>query len=42
MQFEGRTTNHRVIGKLFAWGIFFLIILYTIVTVLGLLNLDTP
>ncbi len=42
MQFEEITKSHSVIGKLVAWSIFFLIILYTIITVLGLLNLKTP
>jgi len=42
MQFEGVTPHTRDIGRIVAWSIFFLIIIYTIITVIGLINLESP
>lgn len=42
MPHEGFTTQHRTLGRVSAWGTFFLLIVYAVTTVLGLLSLKSP
>jgi hypothetical protein len=38
----GFTTQHRTLGRLAAWGVFFLLVVYAVTTVLGFLSLKSP
>jgi hypothetical protein len=42
MPHEGFTPQHRTLGRIAAWGTFFLLIVYAVTTVLGLLSLKSP
>lgn len=39
---KGFTSQHRVIGRAAAWAVFFLLVVYAVTTVLGLLSLKSP
>jgi len=42
MSCEGFTPQYRIIGKTAAWAVSFLLVVYTITTILGLLSLASP
>ncbi|MDJ0595960.1 MAG: hypothetical protein QNJ72_39260 [Pleurocapsa sp. MO_226.B13] len=42
MSHEDFTLQHRTIGKVAAWGVFFLGVIYAVTTVLGFLSLKSP
>jgi hypothetical protein len=42
MSHEGFTPQHRAIGRAAAWTVFFLLVVYAVTTVLGLLSLKSP
>lgn len=42
MPHEGFTTQHRTLGRVAAWGVFSLEVLYAVTLVLGLLSLKSP
>ncbi len=42
MSQKGFTLQHRTIGKVAAWGVFFLGVIYAVTTVLGFLSLKSP
>jgi hypothetical protein len=42
MSYEGFTPKHRAIGRAAAWAVFFLLVVYAITLVLGLLSLQSP
>ena len=42
MSHEGFTPHHRMLGRVTAWVIFFLIVIYAVTTILGFLSLKNP
>jgi len=42
MSHEGFTTQHRTLGRVSAWVVFFLLLVYAVTLALGLLSLESP
>jgi hypothetical protein len=42
MSHEGFTAQHRALGRVASWAVFFLVVIYSVVLILGFLSLKSP